>query len=182
MGQQGNMSAMRLTESDLSEAFKLFDTDGSGSISSDEMLFAMKSLGFKEVTKQDVRQIMDKVDFDRSGQIEEAEFVRIVQERLSGQGSDEEIKKAYELFKDDSGVITLASLKKIASEVEGGDVDEKLLKRIMSAAGNEQAGGECIIRFDDFKHAVTKYERPVQSEIGKTQRRLQNRGGGGEQY
>eukprot|EP00662_Eupelagonemidae_sp_cell21_P046205 gene46205-16297_t len=69
---------VQLSEQDLTEAFDLFDADGSGKISADELRFALQSLGMRDVTARDVDQIMRAVDSDRSGTIERGEFVHVV--------------------------------------------------------------------------------------------------------
>jgi Ca2+-binding EF-hand superfamily protein len=54
---------------ELKEAFNLFDTDGSGTISAKELKQAMESLGYKEKNKM-VYQLIegikgDQIDFDQ---------------------------------------------------------------------------------------------------------------------
>eukprot|EP01062_Namystynia_karyoxenos_P018080 TRINITY_DN166_c0_g4_i1.p3 TRINITY_DN166_c0_g4~~TRINITY_DN166_c0_g4_i1.p3 ORF type:complete len:209 (+),score=109.84 TRINITY_DN166_c0_g4_i1:87-629(+) len=173
------MSALRLTPQDLSEAFKLFDADGSGAISEEELRFALQSLGMHDVTKKDIDQIMDAVDKDGSRTIDEDEFIKVVQDRCTSQGSEAEIKRAFQLFDEDgTQYISLNNLREISRSVEGRAADDKFLKQILAAAStrnDKDPTGNPIIRFDEFKTAVTKYERPTQVEVAKLQRRQQRR-------
>ena len=60
-------------ESDVREAFDLFDADGSGSIDVEEMGEAMKALGVT-VTKPQIEKMMSSVDSDNSGMVSFEEF------------------------------------------------------------------------------------------------------------
>ena len=49
--------------SEFREAFHVFDSDGSGSISSDEMGTVMRSLG-QNPTEQDVKDLVEEIDIN----------------------------------------------------------------------------------------------------------------------
>ena len=53
--------------------FKLFDDDGSGSISEDEFQHALNLLGL-EISRRDIEAIFSVLDADNSGSIEISEF------------------------------------------------------------------------------------------------------------
>ena len=59
---------------DLKEAFSLFDKDGSGSISADELYLVLKSQGANP-TKEEVRKLVDSIDLDGNGEIDLYEFL-----------------------------------------------------------------------------------------------------------
>ena len=60
--------------STLGDAFKLFDKDGSGSISREELGLLMKHLLKKELPKWELDAMMAAVDVDGSGEIDFEEF------------------------------------------------------------------------------------------------------------
>ncbi|SPP75544.1 blast:Calmodulin [Drosophila guanche] len=62
------------SDESLLQAFKTFDRDGSGYISTLELKTTMTMLGEK-VTDEDVREIMDEIDQDRDGKISYAEYL-----------------------------------------------------------------------------------------------------------
>jgi hypothetical protein len=66
---------------EIKEAFDLFDTDGSGNISSKEWRVAMRSMGF-EPTKEESRAMLAEMDKDGSGTIDFEEFLEMVKKRL----------------------------------------------------------------------------------------------------
>jgi len=60
----------------LTAAFDLFDQDGDGQITEDEIVVALASLG-EAVTEDQVKQIMQEVDIDGDGTISYAEFSQV---------------------------------------------------------------------------------------------------------
>lgn len=64
-------------------SFKEFDLDGSGSISASELEEAFKRMG-QGSSKQQVQDIIDRVDVDGSGEIEWPEFLEVISEVWMG--------------------------------------------------------------------------------------------------
>lgn len=79
----------------LKDIFMTLDTDGSGSIGAEELMDPLIGLGFAENIHQ-VVEMIDKVDDDKSGQIEFPEFLKIIK----GNENDESTKKITIFFKD----------------------------------------------------------------------------------
>ena len=71
------MSSSKPTTEDpdreLKDAFKVFDTDGSGSISRSEMKKLLKKLG-QTLSDAELDAMMDEVDTDKNGEIDFEEF------------------------------------------------------------------------------------------------------------
>jgi Ca2+-binding EF-hand superfamily protein len=65
----------------LTQAFNLFDQDGSGMIDVHELKEAMKALGF-EVSNDDVKAMMKEIDKDNSGTIELDEFLDMMKQKM----------------------------------------------------------------------------------------------------
>ena len=64
----------------------MFDTNRSGSISGDELLGVLRSMG-QDPTQKEVNELMLKIDKDGSGQIDFEEFLAVIKEE---QDNDEE--------------------------------------------------------------------------------------------
>jgi len=64
-------------EKGLKEAFKVFDKDGSGTLSADELREIMTEKGKMRLTHQEVDEMISEVDRDKDGKLNYAEFVRI---------------------------------------------------------------------------------------------------------
>jgi Ca2+-binding EF-hand superfamily protein len=58
-------------------AFTILDLDNSGSISQDELLAGLQSVGFNP-SPEHLRAMMEAADVDRSGQIDLSEFILIM--------------------------------------------------------------------------------------------------------
>jgi len=111
---------------EIKEAFDLFDTDKSGSIDYHELKVAMRALGF-DVKKADVLKLMKEYDRNETGQIEYADFVDIMTQKMAERDPEEEIKKAFALFDEDGhGVISAKSLRRVARELGEVLSDEEL--------------------------------------------------------
>ncbi|XP_060080010.1 calmodulin-beta-like [Ylistrum balloti] len=84
----------------LQDAFNMFDIDGNGSISVEELGLAMRSIGENPSSKE-IRQIVECADLDRNGTIEFEEFVVMVADRLKDFDAISEMKEAFEVFDQD---------------------------------------------------------------------------------
>ena len=65
------------TEEDLIEAFKIFDKDGSGNISAQELRHVMTTLGEK-LTEEEADELIREADTNGDGYIDYVEFVKIM--------------------------------------------------------------------------------------------------------
>ncbi|GAM37849.1 calmodulin [Talaromyces pinophilus] len=64
-------------EAELRAAFEVFDQDGSGTISADEMRRVMKSIG-EELTDAEIDEMIKEADTDGNGTIDYQEFVHLM--------------------------------------------------------------------------------------------------------
>ena len=64
-------------EEEMMEAFKIFDADGNGNITAEELRQIMENLGEK-LTKDEVEAMVKEADMDGDGQINYNEFVRMM--------------------------------------------------------------------------------------------------------
>jgi hypothetical protein len=77
-----------VTSTQADQVFAEFDTDGSGEIDAGELRSALERLGIT-VSADDVKQMMKFADLDNNGQVDRAEFGKILQLRSSGDGKGE---------------------------------------------------------------------------------------------
>ena len=64
-------------EEEMLEAFKIFDADGGGNISADELRQIMLNLGEK-LTEEEIEDMVKEADIDGDGEINYNEFVRMM--------------------------------------------------------------------------------------------------------
>ncbi|WP_193198170.1 EF-hand domain-containing protein [Nostoc sp. MG11] len=134
------------------EAFKVFDTDGSGSISTKELGEVMRSLG-QNPGDTELRDMIKEVDVDLSGSIDFEEFKTLM---VSAQGDRKSrLHLAFSVFDEDgSGQITTNELHNVMSLFGLTDAElEEMIKEV-------DHDGDASIDFQEFMKLV-----PEESEI-----------------
>ena len=66
-------------EEEMLEAFRVFDTDGNGSITADELRQIFNNLGEK-LTEEEIADMIEEADTDGDGEINYQEFVAMMSE------------------------------------------------------------------------------------------------------
>jgi len=127
---------------ELRAAFDRFDMDGSGTISSDEMITVFKSIG-SNMTEQEVRDLCERMDTDHSGQVDWPEFVRAMARQLLVCEGDVEFSLAMDLFKGLSMTAGGGS-SGAGSSSQGQSIDHNGDAELMARAFGEQAAIESI--------------------------------------
>ena len=120
-----------------------------GFITEKDLKVALRALGI-EPTKEDIKnliiaakagQVKDK-DQQKEGAnaIDFKEFLDIMAIKMSECDKDDELSRAYKMFKEpqENGEITLESLRKIADELSEPMTNEELMEMIMEANKNKQ--------------------------------------------
>jgi len=119
----------------LRQAFNLFDKNGSGTISSQEIRVALTALGFS-MTNEEIQSLILKYDHEKYGEISFDEFTEIIQNKISQLLPKEQLIRAFHnLDSDRNGSISLTDLIRI-SESLGEEISrDELREIIMSARG-----------------------------------------------
>lgn len=103
--------------SEVKEAFELFDSDNSGYIDATELQVALKALGFAP-SADSVADMMQSLDVNHDGQIDLEEFMKITEAKIEGHDTRDDLENSFRLFDDDeTGVITVANLQRLATEL-----------------------------------------------------------------
>ncbi|KAJ2809423.1 hypothetical protein H4R20_000148 [Coemansia guatemalensis] len=93
--QQQQMSETEKRRMEYREAFELFDTDGSGSISRKEMGDLMRKMGHNP-SAQEIQDMINEVDADNNGEIDFEEFVAMMElQRVAIVIDENLIKKVF---------------------------------------------------------------------------------------
>ena len=78
-------------ESQLREAFNIFDQDNSGNIDATEMKQIMEAVSPHEnFSVEEINQMIKTVDHDDSGEINMQEFLKLISNHLKDDGPDDE--------------------------------------------------------------------------------------------
>ncbi|OHT03542.1 EF hand family protein [Tritrichomonas foetus] len=120
---------------ELREAFNLFDKDGSGTISSEEIRVALRVLGYNP-SDDEVASLLNQFNNNNSDHIDFDEFLQMLSYKLSEPQPHNQLVRAFHLCDlDGDDEISLDDLSNLADELgQTLDVDE-LREIIMSARG-----------------------------------------------
>ncbi|KAK9689204.1 hypothetical protein RND81_09G043200 [Saponaria officinalis] len=128
----------------LKQMFENMDTDGSGTITYEELKEGLARLGSK-LPETEVKALMEAADQDGSGAIDYIEFVTATMHRYRLE-RDDQLYKAFQYFdKDNSGFITTDELETAMREY--GIADENCIKEILAEVDTDNDGR---INFDEF--------------------------------
>ena len=105
------LSAQQISE--LKEAFQLFDRDGDGTISTDELGIVLRSIGQNPTDKQ-IEEMIAEVDSNGNGYCEYDEFLYLMSKKINEGQMDEEMMEAFKTFDTTSkGYISLTDLTRV---------------------------------------------------------------------
>ncbi|RVD84729.1 uncharacterized protein DFL_006455 [Arthrobotrys flagrans] len=130
------------------DAFKMFDKDGNGEISIDELGAVMKSLG-QQPTESELRDIIHEVDLNNTGTIDFQEFLTLMAPRdQQHRDMDRELRDAFNVFdKDKTGTIDATELRGVMKALGENLTDEQIEEMIKEA----DKDGNGTIDFEEFK-------------------------------
>jgi calmodulin len=128
------------------EAFSLFDKDGDGSITTQELGTVMRSLG-QNPTEAELKDMIHEVDADGDGTIDFSEFLDLMARKMKDADSDEELKEAFKVFdKDQNGFISAAELRHVMINLGEKLTDEEVNQMIQEADIN----GDGQVDYEEF--------------------------------
>lgn len=139
----------KLTEDQISEfkeAFALFDKDGDGTISNNELGTVMRTLG-QNPTEAELQDMLNEVDSDGNGSIDFPEFLNMMSRKMKDTDSEEELKEAFKVFdKDGNGYISASELRHVMSNLGEKLTEEEVDEMIREA----DLDGDGHIDYEEF--------------------------------
>jgi calmodulin len=128
------------------ELFSLFDRDGDGSITINELRTVMHALG-QNPTEAELQGMLNAVDADGNGVIDFPEFLIMMTRRTSGTHSEEEIREVFSAFdKDGNGFISAAELRHVMANLGEVLTDEEVEEMIREV----DIDGDGQINYEEF--------------------------------
>eukprot|EP01017_Pseudomicrothorax_dubius_P010089 TRINITY_DN13561_c0_g1_i4.p1 TRINITY_DN13561_c0_g1~~TRINITY_DN13561_c0_g1_i4.p1 ORF type:complete len:214 (+),score=63.56 TRINITY_DN13561_c0_g1_i4:34-675(+) len=99
------------------ESFVFFDRDGDGTMATEDLALALRSLGFL-VTNLEVKDLIKKLDPDSTGSIDIRDFFSAIADVSNKVDNLEQIKKCFAIFdKDNSGIIKIEEFRHVLSHL-----------------------------------------------------------------
>jgi len=156
----GELTPAQITE--YKEAFKLFDTDGDGTISVQELSTVMKSLGLQP-SPQEIQEMMTEADEDGSGSIEFDEFLNMMKRKMKeNENSIDDVKAAFKVFdQDGDGYISSDELRNVMSTL-GEMLSEEEIEEMIREADADGDGKVCFSEFAQMMSHKTATKLPSQ--------------------
>ena len=130
------------------EAFDMFDKDGSGTISVNEIVKIMKNFGYP-IKKSEAQKMVQDIDDNSDGEIDFEEFVTLMEKQTNTvEESDEElVLRAFKSFdKDNDGKITNYEFKYILTQM-GDKFSEDELNQLFKECNLDISG---TLVYQDF--------------------------------
>merc|ERR1711874_769510 len=144
-----DMDAVRTAE--FKEAFDEFDKDGSGAISTDELLHVLRAMG-QNPTEDELLNLVLEVDSD--GTIEFEEFISMMKKKASEVDEEADLREAFKIFdRDKDGFISMKELKKVCSMM-GTMLTKEELDQFMAEADKD---GNGKLDYDEFVKMLLSY-------------------------
>ncbi|KAK2359023.1 calcium-dependent protein kinase [Trifolium repens] len=142
----------------LKAMFANMDTDGSGTITYEELKSGLARIGSR-LSEPEVKQLMEAADVDGNGSIDYLEFISATMHRHRLE-RDEHLYKAFQYFdKDNSGHITREELE--TAMTKHGMGDEATIKEIISEVDTDNDGR---INYEEFC-AMMRSGMPHQAQL-----------------
>jgi len=128
------------------EAFHIFDVDGNGTVTTEELGEVMESLGH-HMSEAELQLMIDDVDKDHTGTMNFEEFLELMAARLNSQDSERELKDAFRMFDiDGNGFIEADELVRVLTSM-----GERLsLEEAAAMLAEADANSDGKIDYDEF--------------------------------
>lgn len=136
---------------EVNEAFQLLDSDKDSKIDYYELKVALKALGF-DVKKDEILRLFRSYDPQDTGHISRDDFIEISRDMILKRDPMEELENAFKLFdRDDQGGISVASLRRVARELDLSPSEDDLRAMI----DEFDTDGDGMVSLDDFVQIMT---------------------------
>jgi len=148
------MSSAEERLAEYKEAFAMFDKDGDGHVTMDELREVLGQMG-EHPTDEQLHDMISDVDIDNNGTIELNEFISMMQRHESdSKAVEDDIRLAFQTFDlDGNGEIDRNELKQVMEKLGEPLTDEEVAAMIAEA----DQDGDGLINFEEFAAVMKKH-------------------------
>lgn len=118
------------------QAFKLFDKDGDGTVSTNELGVVMRSLG-QNPTDEELHAMINEVDEDGNGEIDFDEFLSMIAKKMGDIDSEDDLIQAFVIFDSNrTGYITTKEFRDVMMNLGERLTYDEVTEMIIAADKN----------------------------------------------
>lgn len=133
------------------EIFSMYDEDGGGSISTEELGKVMRNLG-QNPTEEELKDIIAEIDIDGNGEVDFDEFLLLMGKNARETDIMDDYYETFQLFdRDNDNLISAADLKAVMA-TKDPLLDEEAEEMIREADRDEDGR----INYDEFVDMMTR--------------------------
>ncbi|CAL9203568.1 unnamed protein product [Musa hybrid cultivar] len=138
--------------SELKRVFQMFDRNGDGSITKNELQDSLKNLGI-HIPEEELAAMIEKIDVNGDGCVDVEEFGTLYQTIMGERDEDEDMLEAFNVFdQNGDGFITVEELRSVLSSLglkQGRTVEEcrKMISKV-------DVDGDGKVNFKEFKQMM----------------------------
>ncbi|XP_029619465.1 calcium-binding protein 7 isoform X1 [Salmo trutta] len=148
---EGEEESLPVLFPEIREAFKVFDRDGNGFISKQELGMAMRSLGYMP-NEVELEVIIQRLDMDGDGQVDFEEFVTLLGPKLTAAGMPDKFHGTdfdSVFWKTDMQKLTVEELKRLLYDTFSDHLTMKDIENIIMTEESHIANpGACQVDID----------------------------------
>ncbi|KAK6930570.1 EF-hand domain [Dillenia turbinata] len=142
----------RMDPNELRRVFQMFDKNGDGRITKNELNYSLENLGIF-ISDKDLTQMIEKIDVNGDGCVDMEEFGALYQTIMDEKDEEEDMKEAFNVFdQNGDGYITVEELRSVLSSLglkQGTTVDD-CKKMIMKV----DVDGDGMVNYNEFKQMM----------------------------
>lgn len=147
--------ASKLTEEqieDFKRAFLLFDKDGNGRITADELIDVMVSLGQKP-SESEAEAMIQQADQDGDGSIDFMEFLEVMASKMGEKSFEDDLREAFQLFdRDSNGYISKRELTFVMTSL-GEQITDTAVENMIKEVDLD---GDGRVNYEEFLRIMKK--------------------------
>ncbi|KAF2586655.1 hypothetical protein F2Q70_00037628 [Brassica cretica] len=138
-----------MDQAELCRIFQMFDKNGDGKITKQELNDSLKNLGIY-IPDQELVQMIEKIDLNGDGYVDSEEFGGLFETIMEERDEEEDMREAFNVFDQNrDGFITVEELRSVLASLglkQGRTLDE--CKRMI---GKVDVDGDGMVDFKEFK-------------------------------
>ncbi|GKC59852.1 calmodulin-like protein 3 [Tanacetum coccineum] len=143
---------MQMDPAELRRVFQMFDRNGDGKITKQELAKSLENLGIY-IPDDDLAQMIEKIDVNKDGFVDMEEFGELYQTILGERDEEEDMREAFNVFDQNrDGFITVEELRSVLSSLglrQGRSIEEC---RLMIKKVDEDGDG--MVNYKEFKQMM----------------------------